>query len=144
VSTVQTIHRELAERWNARDYEGLRNLMHPDYTYTASDGTESAGPEAGLGVAKTYGEAFPDARMELQRLYTEDQTAIAELSVEGTHTGPLREVAPTGKRVRSVLCNIVELREGKIYRERDYFDPLSLLRQIGAVPAPPVPAEQMP
>jgi hypothetical protein len=42
VSTVQTIHRELADLWNARDYDGLRNLMHPDYTYTASDGTESA------------------------------------------------------------------------------------------------------
>lgn len=134
MSTVQTIHRELADLWNARDYDGLRELMHSDYTYTASDGTESAGPEASLAVAKTYGEAFPDAKMELKHLYTDGQAAIAEFAVEGTHTGKLMGIAPSGKRVRCVLCNVLEMRDGKIYRERDYFDPMSILTQIGAAP----------
>ncbi len=30
-----------------------------------------------------------------------------------------------------MACNVVEARDGKIHRERDYFDTLSLMQQLG-------------
>lgn len=70
-----------------------------------------------------------------RRMYTHGQTSIAEFTIEGTHTGELMGIPPSGNRARSVLCKGRTVHHGKIYRERDYFDPLSLLTQIGAAPS---------
>ena len=78
MSTIETIHQEVAALWNARDYEGIRALMHPDYVYTASDGEARAGAEAGIAVAKTYGEAFPDAHMKLKASYSNGNSVAAK------------------------------------------------------------------
>ena len=46
------IHRALADAWNRRDFEGMRALMHPEYSYTGADGKEHPGPEAGIAIAE--------------------------------------------------------------------------------------------
>lgn len=133
--TAQTVHAELARRWNARDYAGMRELMHPDYAYISADGTVSASQEAGIAVAQTYGDAFPDAVMTVKRKVVDGNLAICEMEVNGTHTAPLRDLPATGKRVRTPICNVLEVRDGLIYREQDYFDLLGMLRQLGVAPA---------
>jgi predicted ester cyclase len=51
--------------------------------------------------------------------------------VRGTHTGPLQDIAPTGRSVALPGCNVIELRDGLIYREADYFDTATMLKQLG-------------
>ena len=58
--------------------------------------------------------------------------AICELVGLGTHTGPLDELPPTGRRIALPGCNVVEVRDGKILREREYFDTGALMHQLGA------------
>jgi steroid delta-isomerase-like uncharacterized protein len=90
----------------------------------------------GLGaVAHAYTRAFPDLRIEVKYVRVSGDTSIAEFAASGTHRGGLEGVAPTGKRVSMPVCNVIELREGKLYREREYFDVLSLMQQLDAVPA---------
>jgi predicted ester cyclase len=60
--------------------------------------------------------------------------AIMEFRVTGTHTGPLGDIPPTGRPVAGLVCNIVEVRDGLIWREHEFFDELSLLRQLGLAP----------
>lgn len=130
------MHKEMADAWNRRDMNRLKSLMHPGYTYTGGDGKELTGPEAGLGIAQMFATAFPDGRLEVRRTYALGDTAIAEMVGRGTHRGEMMGVAPTGRQVEIMICNVVELRDGKIYREREYMDMLSLMTQIGAIGAP--------
>lgn len=65
-------------------------------------------------------------------------TEISEIWMTGTHQGELMKIPPTGKRIDLVGCNVVELRDGKVYREREYFDALEMWMQLGVL-APPVP-----
>ncbi|MBZ5585364.1 MAG: ester cyclase [Acidobacteriia bacterium] len=126
------IHNETAKAWNARDFNQLRNMMHPEYTYTGSDGKEvDGGPEGGLAIAKMFASAFPDGVLEVKRVFTQGDTAIAEMVGRGTQRGTFLGVPPTNRRVEVAICNVIELRDGKVYREREYMDMLSIMNQLG-------------
>ncbi len=133
MARASEIHNEIARAWNARDFSQLRNLMHPAYTYTGSDGKELAGgPEGGLSVARMFASAFPDGVLEVKRVFTQGDTAIAEMVGRGTQHGEFLGVAPTHRACEVSICNVIELRDGKAYREREYMDMLAIMNQIGA------------
>ena len=45
-------------------------------------------------------------------------------------------VPPTGRRVTIPVCDAFEVRDGKIFAEREYMDMQNLFQQIGVSPAP--------
>jgi steroid delta-isomerase-like uncharacterized protein len=137
MATPATIHKEMTELWNRRDFEGFRRLIHPEYSYTGPDGKEmTGGPDTGVGIAQLYANAFPDATLEVKRVYTHGDVAIAEMFAHGTHGGDLMGLPATGKPVAITICNVAEVRDGKLYREREYMDMFTMLSQIGAVSVP--------
>ncbi len=137
MASATTIHKEMAETWNRRDFGRFRDLIHAGYTYTGGDGKEIAGgPEVAVGIAQMYAAAFPDAVLEVRRVYTQGDTAIAEMVAKGTHRGELMGIAPTGKPVEITICNVAEIRDGKLYREREYMDMLTMMTQLGVVSLP--------
>ena len=126
--------REMVEAVRSRDFDGLRALYHPDYSYMGADGIEMQGADAGVDVAKTYTTAFPDLELEVRHQFSAgDDVAIMEFTARGTHEGELEGIAPTGKSVEIFVCNVLEVRDDKILREREYFDALSLMRQLGVI-----------
>ncbi len=137
MSSPSTIHHDIADCWNRRDYDGLRNLCHPEYSFTGGDGKEmTGGPETALRVARMWAEAFPDGKIEVKNVYTHGNVAIAEMHGRGTQNGEFMGVAPSGRRAEVVICNVIELRDGKVYREREYLDTRHILEQIGAASQP--------
>jgi predicted ester cyclase len=54
----------------------------------------------------------------------------------GTHRGDLMGIAPTGRPIHIPVCEVLELRDGKIYREREYIDMAYLLTQLGVTRIP--------
>jgi ketosteroid isomerase-like protein len=137
MATAHDIHRELLSAWNARDFDRYRALLHPEYSYTGSDGREMpGGPEVGVGVARMFATAFPDGKTTLTRVYVQGDVAVAEFKATGTFKGELMGMAPTGKSMTLPVCNVIELRDGKAYREREYMDMLAMMTQVGAAPAP--------
>jgi steroid delta-isomerase-like uncharacterized protein len=137
MSSPQNIHREFMEAWNRRDFSALRSLLHPEYTFTGGDGKQmTGGPDLGVQIGQMYAAAFPDAKVEVKQVYVQGDTAIAEMSARGTHKGAFMGHASTNKPVEITFCNVVELRDGKIYREREYLDAAHILTQIGVLSAP--------
>lgn len=61
--------------------------------------------------------------------------ADAAALATGTHLGELQGIAPTGRTVTARVCNVIEVKDGKIWREREYYDALSLMQQLGVIPA---------
>ena len=129
------IAREYTGAWNSRNFERMRDLMHSDYTYTGGDGQEQRGPEAGEAIARMFATAFPDGRMDVVNIKESGDTVIVEFIGRGTHRGDLMGMAPTGKQVNIPVCDILELRDGKVYREREYMDMATMMIQLGVMPA---------
>lgn len=83
-----------------------------------------------------YAGAFPDGKLEIKSIFAQGNSAVAEFVARGTHGGELMGIAPTGKSIEINVCNVVELRDGKVYREREYMDLLTLLSQLGVTEIP--------
>jgi steroid delta-isomerase-like uncharacterized protein len=131
------LHAEMFEVAFARDFGRLRDLYHPDYVYMSGDGVEQPGADAGVAVAETYTTAFPDVAFELRRQYApSDDVSIIEFTASGTHRAPLGDIPATGKRVTISACNVIETRDGKIFREREYYDTLAIMQQLGVIDGP--------
>lgn len=131
MADTSSIHHEMFDCVRQRDFSRLRELYHPEYRYESSDGT-AGGIDVGIAVAETYTAAFPDLDFEIRHELTcGEHVSVIELRASGTHRGPLEGIAPTGRRVELDVCNVIEVRNGRIAVEREYFDSLSMLRQLG-------------
>jgi steroid delta-isomerase-like uncharacterized protein len=131
------IMRQYMEAILRRDFDAIRQLLHPQYSYTSGDGQRQEGPEAGVAIAKMYTAAFPDQEVEIKHMHAAGDVVVTEFIGRGTHKGELMGLAPTGRTVEIRVCNIAEMRDGKVHAEREYFDTSHLMRQLGVVEAAP-------
>ncbi len=137
MSDATATAREYFDCWNRRDFTRLRHLLHDQYSYTGGDGRVQKGPEAGLTVAQMWATAFPDGKIDVLGLHSAGvNTVVTEFIGRGTQKGKLMEIAPTGRPVTIPVCNVMELRDGKIFAEREYIDMLHLMQQLGVMPIP--------
>lgn len=67
-------------------------------------------------------------------------TTVSEIRWTGTHTGPLQlgpsVLPPSGSRSETLATMWHRWQDGKVVEERHHLDMLSLLSQVGALPAP--------
>lgn len=80
--------------------------------------------------------AFPDLRAEVRRTIGEGDTYAYEMTMTGTHKGPMvtptGDIAPTQRRVEFGGSIIARLDgDGRIVEERRYYDLAGLLGQLG-------------
>ena len=136
MSDAASIAREYLEAAPRRDFDKCRQLFHPQYSYTGGDGQRQEGAEAGIAVADMFTTALPDVKLEIKGTHVSGDSAIVEFVASGTHTGELMGIAPTGRKISMPVCLVLDIRDGKIYAEREYIDMLHLMQQLGVAPAP--------
>ena len=130
------IARQYLEAAPRRDFDTVRQLFHPQYSYTGGDGQRQEGAEAGIAVADMFTTAFPDVKLEIKHTHVTGDVVIVEFVASGTHTSDLMGIAPTGRKMSMPVCLVLEIRDGMIYAEREYMDMLHLMQQLGVAPAP--------
>jgi steroid delta-isomerase-like uncharacterized protein len=134
MSDPAEIAKQYFESFNQRDWDKMRSLLHGSYTYTGGDGQVQQGPDAGIAVAQMFAGAMSDARIAIKNIITSGDTAITEFIGSGTQDGDFMGIAPTGRKVTMPVCNVVEIRDGKIYAEREYMDMAHMMQQLGVMP----------
>jgi steroid delta-isomerase-like uncharacterized protein len=126
------LHRQVYEAVQSRDFDRLREIYHPDCSYTTGDGVEQRGLDAVLASVAAFTGAFPDLTIEIRHQHLPgDGVSIVEYTFAGTHRGELEGIPATGRRMEVVACSVAEIRDGQIHRERDYYDTLALMEQLG-------------
>ena len=134
------VAKNAVERFNAGDWSGLRSMLTSD-TVEDEFGTQRRleGPEAVVAAAEGWKRAFPDARGTVRSATASGNTAILEITWEGTQTGdlvgPQGTIPASGRQVSLPAAWVVEIEGEKAKAVRHYFDLMTLLSQIGAVPA---------
>lgn len=126
---------EMLEKVNARDLDGFREALHPDYTYRGADGVEQKGPDVGVGVVETFTTAFPDLKLTLRHQFTDGDVSIVEFRATGTHRAELEGIPATGKSIDVNVIDVITVRDGKVLSEREYYDQLGMMQQLGVIPA---------
>ncbi len=79
-----------------------------------------------------FREAFPDVRMEVVQLVADGRTVAGRFRCSGTHLGPWRGQAPTGRRFERVdEVYFFDIAGGRIAGAWGLEDTRSRLRQLG-------------
>jgi steroid delta-isomerase-like uncharacterized protein len=131
MSMASDLFNEYMKAILAKDWSKMAALLHPEYVYIGSDGVEHPGVEGARGQAEPFVTGFPDLNFAVKTVHDEPDGAVIEFVATGTHTGDLMGIAPTGKSITMPVCNVIEIRDGKIYREREYYDTMYLMTQLG-------------
>ncbi len=133
------VARDVVDAFNDGDWERTVALLTRDSLYNEV-GTQQRlrGPEEIIRSLKGWKEAMPDVKGTVTSALATNGVAVLEVTWEGTHTGPLAGPAGTipasGKRQSTASAWIFEFEGDKIKESRNYFDMLSFLQQIGALP----------
>lgn len=123
--------------WTNREYDRiLSEMIAEDVEWTTvPTGETFRGHEGFRQFMEGWSDAFPDGRAEDTNVYVGEDFAVTEFVGRGTHTGTLRtpagEIPPTERSVEWPLCEVYQIRDGKIVRGRTYFDAATLLDELG-------------
>ena len=133
------IAREQVDAFNNGDWERLQVGLAADARYHEfATQREVEGPEKIVELFKGWKTAFPDAAGTVTSAVGSGNTAALEVTWKGTHTGPLETAEGTipasGKRQETPAAIVFTFEGGKIKEDRQYFDLMTLLKQIGAQP----------
>jgi steroid delta-isomerase-like uncharacterized protein len=123
--------------WTNREFDRiLSEMIAEDVEWTTvPTGETFRGHEGFRQFMEGWSDAFPDGRAEDTNVYVGEDFAVTEFVGRGTHTGTLRtpagEIPPTERSVEWPLCEVYQIRDGKIVRGRTYFDAATLMDELG-------------
>lgn len=128
------VRRSLEEVYNAGRVESVDELVSKDFVAHMS-GQDVHGPEEMKGYVWQLRQAFPDLHLSIDDQVAEGDKVVTRWTATGTQTGPFQGIAPTGRRCTMSGIDIDYVIDGKTVECWSLADTLSLLQQLGAIPA---------
>jgi len=135
--------RSAYERINAGDIAGFGDLLADEFVehdFDPQRGQPGLPPTKNgtLEFFRVLLTAFPDMHMAVEDLVASDDKTVARVRATATHQGAFMGVPPTGNQVDVQLIDIMRFDDAGLVSEHwGVADMLSLMQQIGAVPAGP-------
>jgi steroid delta-isomerase-like uncharacterized protein len=113
---------ELAEQLYAKDF--INHGIH-----------SQANLEEDQAALKGWHQAFPDIAIVPEKLIAEGDLVVVYWIARGTNTGTGNGLPATGKKAEQAGITIWRIVDGKIKEEWSAFDQLSMMQQLGLLPA---------
>jgi steroid delta-isomerase-like uncharacterized protein len=139
ISTNEQVVREAYRTAEVQDTKAFVSLFAEDgYFWDVSAGVKCYGQDIGKTV-DVYARAFPDMHRELLQIFVKDDenVVIVELTLNGTHKGPLAlpagDIPATNSVINAPCCDVFYLENGKVKAFHCYTAGTILLAQIGAL-----------
>jgi len=126
--------RVIDEVLNNKDMSVLSELVSPNYVYHGAFG-DAKGPEGLSEIISAYHNAFPDIHATIDEMVAEGNTVAFRLSIQGTFTGEMMGMAPTGKQLNQVEGVFIHFKDGKEVETFPFSDGMTFFQQLG-IPFP--------
>jgi steroid delta-isomerase-like uncharacterized protein len=139
----KALYRGIIEEINKSNSEYFNEFYSPDSLYyMVSNNPKPLSREEYQEFVKVFFKAFPDMNFSIEELHAVKDRVIARLILRGTHKGDWRGIPATGNKFEMSSTFIVRIENGKVVEEREDFDQLGFLQQLGFTLAPPKPPEE--
>ena len=124
--------RKTFEEWNKGNFEFLLEVYAPDYVYfSPSISSKPKSREESIEMGKMLRKAFPDISWSIEELIAEEDRVITRWVFRGTHEGEFMGIQAIGNKVEVSGIIISRIENGKVVEEREEFDALGLMMQLG-------------
>lgn len=128
----EALYRGIIEEINKGNSEYFNEFYSPDSLYYfPSNNPKPLSREESQEFVKGFFESFPDLNFSIEELYAVDDRVIVRYILRGTHKGDWRGIPATGNKFEISSTFIVRIENGKVVEEREDFDQLGFLLQLG-------------
>lgn len=139
MSDVAEDHKAHIRRWieayNARDHAAEADARAPGYVAHAP-GVPPLDSEAWTAFVGGFADAFPDIRLTVEDVLSEEDRVAARVTFRGTHTGDFQGLPPTGRQVEFSAIEVNRMVDGRVAEHWVVMDQLAMLQQLGLMVVP--------
>jgi predicted ester cyclase len=119
---------------DSKNFDGLKNLMDKDHQFNNPMAPAPLNNEQHLGMIQMMTASFEGNHL-VDKIVTEGEWVTARGRWTGKHTGEFNGTPSTGKQVTFSWLDMMHIVNGKVVEEYFEMNPMSIMTQIGAVPA---------
>ena len=131
-SSIQATER-FGELVNTGRLDAFPEVVAPDcHDHDPAPG-QHRGPEGYTMFFTQLRTAFPDMKVEVEKLVADADSVAFAYTLTGTHQGDFNGHAPTGKAIKVRGLQIGKFVDGKMVERWGSSDELGILKQIGVV-----------
>jgi predicted ester cyclase len=126
------------ECFNQGNLATADELISPDFQDISPGipaGVPTTGPDSLKAAVRMFRAAFPDLRVTADEVIAEGDAVSGRATWTGTQRGDLMGISATGKRVSWSSIEIVHVRDGRFVSHYGIQDGMSLMQQLGVMPA---------
>ena len=136
VDRVALAHRFADEVWNAGDFRLIDEYVDANFVSHDPAPEDVRTREAMKQFVAAQREGFPDFRLEILEVLEHGDKAVTRWRASGTHRGSYMGLAPTGRRAAVEGITIERWAGGRIVEAWVAYDVLTVMQQLGVLPAP--------
>jgi steroid delta-isomerase-like uncharacterized protein len=135
MSTNTELLQEWANLWSSDNVDAFLSLFTENCHYEdVALGLAIEGKMQLKDFFTTTRTAIPNLTMTVQSCFASEKNGAIEWLMIGTQEGAFHDIPATHKPIQIRGITWVELEDGKIKTNRDYWNLLSVLKQIGMFP----------
>lgn len=125
----------LMEGFNSRDMSKIASVLSDDVEWLdVARQTVYRGIAGHREYEKSWLDAFPDGKVEIINVISQGDRMVMEYIGRGTHLGPIEgpngTIHATGECVQLPMCDVLQIRNGKVFRGHTYYDASTLIEQL--------------
>lgn len=130
------VRRAVDEVWNKGNFALLDEFVAEDVVVHGADPADDLhGPDEITRFYTGLREAFPDIRFTIEDQIAEGDRVVTRWTASATHRGAFQGIPPTGKSVGITGTDVDRLVGGRVVECWSIVGELSVLQQLGALPA---------
>lgn len=124
----------LMAAWNGGPVDGVEQYGAATIAFHYRGQTMTTNFDELRGLISHWREAFPDFRMHVDEIITEENVTAVRMRYEGTHEGVWFGNEPTGKRVLVDEMMFFRFEDGLLVEAWEVDDQLTMRQQLGLIP----------
>lgn len=121
--------------------ESIESMFHDDCVMTdMGNGMVSSGIKENMNDVRNWKNTFSDMSLTAIRHIESGNVVVTEMRMQGTNTGEMEmpdgsKLPATGKKIDFQGCQIIEYQDGKMIKGTQYYNPMSMMEQLGLMPS---------
>jgi len=132
---VEKTMKDWVAAWNSHDLDKTISFYSDDCVFEDNGlGITCKGKKELVTYCKSTFKNIPDIQYITKSLFNTGDWVAWEWTMTGTHSQSSNPaIKATGKRFSVIGASIIEIRNGKIRRETDYYNALTVMQQLRLV-----------
>ncbi|MEZ4808692.1 MAG: ester cyclase [Flavobacteriales bacterium] len=135
-ATNKAAFEKLMSAWGNGDKAAMSEVLAEDFmTHNPDPDIPGTGKQHLLDQMETYRAMSPDMKGDRKVLLVDGDWVAGVEMVNGTHTGAMGDMPPTGKGFDCTSIDLIRFQDGKAVEHWGLFDAMTMMHQLGMMGA---------